>query len=212
MPRARARSAITPASPTITTRPGSVSRASSAHRSGPMPAGSPAVSAASGRSAFVVAVLNEGTVARLAQPVLVGLVGLALADRLARRDFLALVGYLVGAPLEHLYEVPSERRLDRLAHFAVLQPVHHALEFRHRVARRDPAQVAALAGAAVLGVELRQLGEIAAGDDALAQAAKALARLAFGQAVAGAQQDVPHVRLLHAGGRRLAALLQQLED
>src|SRR3954471_2506174 len=108
MPRARARSAITPASPTITMRPGSVSRARSAQRSGPMPAGSPAVRAASGRSAFVVAVLDEGTVARLAQPVLVGLVRLALADRLACRDLLALLGHFVGAPLEHLHQVPSE--------------------------------------------------------------------------------------------------------
>src|ERR1043166_5579565 len=114
MPRRRARSAMTRASPTRTTRPGSASRASSAQRSGPMPAGSPAVSATRLALALVVAVLDEGTVALLAQPVLVGLVGLALADRLARSDLLALVRELVGAAFDHLHEVPAERRLDGL--------------------------------------------------------------------------------------------------
>src|SRR4051812_2278601 len=115
----RARSAITARSPTITRRAGNESRASSAQRSGPMPAGSPAVSATTASLALVVAVLDEGAVARLPQPVLVRLVGLARADRLARGGLLAVVGQLVGAPLEHLDQVPAERRLDGLAHFLV---------------------------------------------------------------------------------------------
>src|SRR5512135_3556889 len=110
-----------------------------AHRSGPIPAGSPAVSATSGagsdtaegdraaRSAFVVAVLDEGAVALLAQPVLVGLVGLACADRLAGGGLLALLRGRLGAALDHLREVPSERRLERLAHLAGLERVHDAL-------------------------------------------------------------------------------------
>src|SRR3954469_23021806 len=126
---------MTPASPTITTRPGKRSRASSAQRSGPIPAGSPAVSATSG-SALVVAVLDEGTVAHLAQPILVGLVGLALADRLADRDLLAVFRELVGPALEHLHQVPAEGRLHGLAYLPVLQLVHRALELRHRVTGR----------------------------------------------------------------------------
>src|SRR5258708_17179927 len=165
----RARSAITVRSPTTTSRPGNCSRASSAHKSGPMPAGSPAVSATTASLALVVAVLDERAVARLSQPVLERLVGLALADGLARGGLLAVLGQLVGAPLEHPHEMPSARGLDRLAHFLVAQRVHHLLELGHRVAGRDPAQVAALGRARVLRLLLRHLAEVVAGEDALAQ-------------------------------------------
>src|SRR5205085_11246662 len=117
-----------------TRRPGKRSRARSAHRSGPMPAGSPAVSATTASLALVVAVLDERAVARLPQPVLERLVGLALADGVARRLLLAIVGELVGTPLEHLHQVPPERRLHRLAHFLVAQRVHHLLELGHGIA------------------------------------------------------------------------------
>src|SRR5438105_8576344 len=190
MPRESARSATTRGSHTKTTRPAKRSRASSAHRSGPMPAGSPAVSAI--RLAFVVPVLDERAVARLAQPVLVGLVGLARANRLARVGALALLGKLVGAPLDRLQEVPAERRLHRLAHLAVLQLVHDALEFGHGVARGDPAEVAALRGARILGVDARELGEIGARHDALAQPREPGARVRVAHALARAQQDVAH--------------------
>src|SRR6478735_21807 len=211
MPRRAARAAITCASPTITTRPGNRSRASNAQRSGPMPAGSPAVSATSG-SALVVAVLDEGTVAHLAQPVLVRLVSLALADRLAHGHLLALLGELVRTALEYLHQVPAEGRLHGLAHFAVLQLVHGPFELRHGVARRDPTQVAALGGAAVFRIELRDLGEILALGDALAQPLELLPDFGLGNSLAGAQQDVAHVGLLDPGHRGLAALLEQLED
>src|SRR3954463_12382162 len=110
-PRAWARRAMTAALPIRTTRPGRVLRSSNAQRSGPMPAGSPAVSATSGASALVVAVLDEGKVAHLAKPILVGLVGLALADGLAGGDLLAILRQLVGAALQHLHQVPAERAL-----------------------------------------------------------------------------------------------------
>src|SRR5687768_2751685 len=142
-----------------------------------MPAGSPAVRATSGRSALVVAILDERAVAHLAQPVLVGLVGLARADRLARGDLLAVGGKLLGAALHYLDEMPAERSLDRLAHLAVLERVHRALELRHGVAGRDPAEVAALGGAGILGVLLGELGEVAARGDALADAAQPLPRI-----------------------------------
>src|SRR5688572_3342960 len=143
MPRALARSAITSRSPRITRLPGKGSAARSAQRSGPMPAGSPAVRAIRGartgraarrKSALLEPVLDECPVAHLAQPILVGLVGLACADRLACHELLAILRKLVGASLEHLHEVPAERRLDRLAYFAFAQCVHRPLEFGNRVA------------------------------------------------------------------------------
>src|SRR5258708_27838195 len=138
IPGMRAGSAITSGSPTMTTRRGKASRARSAHRSGPMPAGSPAVSATSGVLALVVAVLDEGAVARLAQPVLVRLVGLARADRLARRELLPVARQLVRTALGHLHQVPAEGRLHRLAHFLVLQRVHDALQLPHAAPPADP--------------------------------------------------------------------------
>src|SRR4051812_47656127 len=143
-----------------------------------MPAGSPAVSATL-RSAFFVAVLDERAVARLAQPVLVGLVGLARADRLARRGLLAVFRELVGAALHHLHQVPAERRADGLAYLVVLERVHHALEFRHRVPGRDPAEVAALGGARILRLRLRDGAEVLALQDARAQLLELLACIGF---------------------------------
>src|SRR5437868_1894780 len=163
---------MTSGSPAMTMRPAKRSRASSAHRSGPMPAGSPAVRTTS--LSLVVAVLDEGAVTGLAQPVLEGFVGLARADGLARRHLLAIFGELVRASLDDLHQVPSEGRLDGLAHLLVGQRVHRALELRHRIARRDPAQVTALLRAGVLGMQARELGEIGARHDALAQSQQAL--------------------------------------
>src|SRR5690349_10662769 len=100
MPRRRARWRMASALPTSTSGPGKRSAASSAQRSGPMPAGSPAVRAILA-SAFFVTVLDERAIARLPQPVLVRLVRLACADGLARRGLLAILRELVGAALEH---------------------------------------------------------------------------------------------------------------
>ncbi len=45
--------------------------------------------------------------------------------------------------------MPAEGRLHRLADFVELQRVHRALEFRHRVTRVDPAEIAAAAAARI---------------------------------------------------------------
>src|SRR3954452_10313278 len=94
------------------------SRASFTQSSGPMPAGSPEVSAITGGLAPIAlavfeAQLDVGLVAQLAQPLLVGLVGLALAQRLPRLHPYAVGAHVRRAPLEHLDEVVAERRLDR---------------------------------------------------------------------------------------------------
>src|SRR5437868_4227183 len=97
---------MTSGSPAMTMRPAKRSRASSAHRSGPMPAGSPAVRTTS--LALVVAVLDEGAVTGLPQPVLEGFIGLARANGGARGDLLAVLGQLVRASLDDLHQVPSK--------------------------------------------------------------------------------------------------------
>ena len=77
-----------------------------------MPAGSPEVTAMTARGSQLLfeAVLDVGAVAHLAQPVLVGLVRLALAQGLARSSALAIRRDVLDAPLEHLDQVPAERR------------------------------------------------------------------------------------------------------
>src|SRR5207245_7136976 len=90
------------------------------HSSGPMPAGSPEVSAMTGL-AFLKPQLDVGLVAQLAQPFLVGLVGLALAQRLARLHAAALRTEIARAALENLDQVIAERRAHRLAQFADLE-------------------------------------------------------------------------------------------
>ena len=77
--------------------------------------------------------------------------------------FLADVGV---AAFEHLDQVPAKPGLHGAAHFAGLQGIHDLFKFRHQFARRHPAQVAALRGAAVLGVQLGLLGKTGAIFDA----------------------------------------------
>src|SRR5437016_400835 len=154
------------------------------HSSGPMPAGSPEVSAMTGslRSlSFLKPQLDVGLVAQLAQPFLVGLVGLALAQRLARLHAAALRTEIARAPLENLDQVIAERRAHRLAQFADLELFVGALELGHRVAGVDPVELAAARRGAVVGMHARELGEIgAAGDDALAQVEELAAGLGLG--------------------------------
>src|SRR5436309_15537903 len=109
MPRWRARSSSVLRLPRMTSAPSRGCAASITQRSGPMPAGSPAVRATRG-SAFFVAVLDERAIARLAQPVLVRLVGLARANRLACGGLLPLLGHFVPAAPEPLHQVPPDGR------------------------------------------------------------------------------------------------------
>src|SRR5258706_15895237 len=85
------------------------------HSSGPMPAGSPEVSAMRGL-ALVKPQLDVRLIAQLAQPLLVGLVGLAIAQRVARLRAPPFRGDVARAALEHLNEVVAEGRAHRLAH------------------------------------------------------------------------------------------------
>src|SRR5712692_365651 len=170
-------------SPMTTT---SISEARRTHSSGPMPAGSPEVSATSGL-AFLKPQLDVGLVAQLAQPFLVGLVGLALAQRLTRLHAPALGTEIARAALENLDQVVAERRAHRLAHVADFELFVGALEFGHRVAGVDPIQLAATRRRAIVGMHARQLGEIGtAGDDTVAQVEELAARLGLGHRFAGA--------------------------
>src|SRR5262249_38289710 len=160
-----------------------------------------------GHSALFEPVLDESAVAREAQPVGVGLVALARANRGARSVLLAVLRKLVGPALLHLHQVPAERRLERRAHRTDLEIGHRAFELGHGVAGREPAQVSALGGRSVLRVDLRELAEILAAGDARAQALEPRAHFGIRQPLAGPDEDVARERLLHARGRRLAALL-----
>src|SRR3989442_12190241 len=186
--------------------------ASRTHSSGPMPAGSPEVSAMTGL-AFLKPQLDVGLVAQLAQPFLVGLVGLALAQRLARLHAAALGTEVARAALENLDQVVAEGRAHRLAHVVDLQLFVGALEFGHGVAGVDPIQLAATRRGAIVGMHARELGEIGApGDDALAQVDELAPRLGLGNRFARPDQDVAHARLQHRRFGARAAAIDQLQD
>src|SRR5689334_14275303 len=106
-------------SPISTSSAPRTARAARTHSSGPMPAGSPEVSAMTGL-ALVKPQLDVSLVAQLPQPFLVGLVGLALAQRRACLQPPAFGGHVARAPLEHLDQVVAKGRAHRLAHFADL--------------------------------------------------------------------------------------------
>src|SRR5690606_41989423 len=61
------------------------------------------------------------------------------------------LAHVLIATLQHLDEVPTERRFDRFADLARLQGVHGAFERRHRLAGREPAQVTALGRGGIVG-------------------------------------------------------------
>src|SRR5580658_2878051 len=166
-PMARARSASSVRSPRQTSSQGRLRAASARHSSGPMPAGSPEVSAMRGSLGLV---LDVGFVPHAAQPQLRLLVRLAGADGIHRLAALHVLGVVDAAPSEDLGDVPAELRLERLADLVVLERVDRRLELRGEGARARPAQVAAVhRGTGVLGGGLRKTCEVIALEDALAQ-------------------------------------------
>src|SRR6185295_13140898 len=104
------------------------------------------------RSARRLAHLDVGPAAQVAQPVVVGVLELLLAQDVARLLPLLLRIERNRAAVEHLDQVHAEARDDRVRQAAGLQPVDHFLELRHEGPWRDPAEVAALRRARVLRV------------------------------------------------------------
>src|SRR5688572_29670122 len=166
-------------SATMTSRAAIVLRASIAQRSGPIPAGSPAVTAMVGasrvppekrvlsvappernapaRSTVVESHLDVRAIPQLAHPFLVRLVGLARSQRLAGGHPAPFFRYVLCAAFEHLYEMQPEWASDRLADLARLQLVHCAFELGNGVAGKDPAEVPAARCACIFGMDPGEL-------------------------------------------------------
>ena len=87
---------------------------------------------------------------------------------------------------------------------ADLEPAHRRLEVGHGVARRNPAELAALRRASVLGVELRLLVELRPQIDPLLDALDLRLRIGLRSDLVDLDEDVPDARLLD-DGRSLAA-------
>src|SRR6266545_4541469 len=120
--------------------------------------------------AVVEAHFDIRAVARLAHPVLEGLVGFALADRELRLHALAVgADVLLPAP-EHFDQVPAEGRAQRCRNLVHDKLVHRFLEHGHGVARAEQAKVAALGRSRVLGVEPRHVLEFRAGVESILEA------------------------------------------
>src|SRR3569832_229245 len=221
MPSRAARSRSTSTSPRTDSRHGRGCCDRAMHRSGPIPAGSPAVRARWGKSTASSrnpgrsvdrADFDIGRVADLAHPVLEGLIALAFADGLARQQLLAFLRDVLIASLKDLDQVPAERGLDGVADLAGLQRVHGFLEFGDGVARIDPAEVAAFGGAGILGLQTRHILEFRAVFDAFLELQQAVAGVGFRGEFVGLDEDMARVRLRHGERGIESAFVDELED
>src|SRR6185312_2724918 len=182
--------------------------------SGPTPAGSPAVRARRGRDIGMLQVLrgsaagvgvaqlghddvHVGIGAEIAQIIVVGLLGLAIADGLAGFVALELHGLVALARTQAFQDVPTRFAPERFGYFAVLQAAQLRRDGGAPGLLRKPVHVAAgIGGGVVVGVFLRQLGEVLMlVDDAVVQVAGFLLRLGRGHQFAGLDQDLPRVEL-----------------
>src|ERR1700691_1763431 len=104
-----ARSLSSSISPTHTRSQANVSRATARHSSGPMPAGSPQVSAIRGTSDSK---FDVRLIAQTSQPQLRLFVRFARANFLRRVPALQLVRVVELAPAQELHDVPAELCLE----------------------------------------------------------------------------------------------------
>src|SRR5260370_1052789 len=159
-----------------------------------------------------LAVLDVGAATQLLKPGLVVGFELALAHHVANHVALLARRQRSLAALDELDQVHTEARDQRVADLAGLQRIEHLLELGHELAGRGPAQVAAVARAAVLRELAGQRFEagLAAVHAALV-VGQALGGIGLGHLVANAQQDVTRMVLRDHGRHAGLRLLQHLE-
>src|SRR6478735_8706160 len=198
-PRRAAAACRVSGSAIATSAPGCARCARRTQSSGPTPPGSPATRASRGGiagSGPADAGLDVGFGAQLAQEALVDLVGLALADDLARLVAAVLVGHVLLAGSQALDDVEAHVALEDRRDLAVGQAFDLRAHGGAVTVGREPAHVAAVAaGLRVVGSFLRHLGEILAAGDARVQRRGLLARLLDADHVAGRDHDVLRVVL-----------------
>ena len=106
--------------------------------------------------------------------------------------------------------MPAKLALKGYRNLVVAQLGHGALELRHGVAGREPAQFAALGCRRIIRVNLGQLGKVGTADDTFAEAGKTFARIVVGHAFLRLDEDVACARLLDRRLVAAAALVEQL--
>src|ERR1700688_709163 len=194
-PMSRARCLSSSMSPIQTRSQGNASRATARHSSGPMPAGSPQVSAIRGMSDFK---FDVGFIAQTSQPQLRLFVRLARANLLCRALALQLIRVVELAPAKKLHDVPAELRLEGLADLLFLQARDRLLELGHEGSRTRPAQIPALGRRArVLRVAVGETCEVLAFEHARAQLSELLPNGRIVSELVGLHQYMPHVHLAY---------------
>ena len=160
-----------------------------------------------------MAIFHIGAVAQLAQPLVVGIAPLGLAQLVAGGVAQAFGRFGVGAPAQHLYEVHAELGANRLADLAVVQALQGLFEFGHRLARIQPAQITPFAGRAVAGKVFCQGGEVGlAGLHVTLEERQPPFGLGLAFGGRNRQQDVAGVDEFHGAGSRIGAFVLQLQD
>src|SRR6185436_1834015 len=119
--------------------------------------------------AFVGLVFDVRAIAQLANEIVELLVALPLPQRVASLLATTILRDVLLAALEHLDQMPAERRAHGLRHLVDRKRRHRALEIGNGVARRDPTEVAALGTRRVVRIDARYFLELRAAGDAVLQ-------------------------------------------
>src|SRR5580765_6589978 len=119
--------------------------------------------------ALVGLVFDVRAIAQLANEIVELLVALPLPQRVARLLATSFLRDVLLAALEHLDQVPAERRAHGLRHLVDRERRHRTLEIGNGVARRDPTKVAALGTRRVVRIDARNFLELRTTGDAVLQ-------------------------------------------
>src|SRR5690606_33658947 len=219
-PRRAARSLRLAGSAITTTASRQGESASASTSSGPMPAGSPAVTTSGGEAEVTAcpgqasgADVDVSLVPQPPHPQLRLFRQLAVADSLDAVLLLQVLGVVVNTPVGDLEDVPAEAGAERLGDLPDLHAFRHLLEFRHELARPAPAELAPVVrGSGIVRQQLRELAEILDGQQPLTRVFQPLLRRLVIDDLVGRDQDVPDLHLLDLALLVDAADLVHLDD
>ena len=187
--------------------------ASARQISGPIPAGSPLVTAIVGFLFVFETVFDIGLITLLTQPVLISLIGFTFAQRHTRNKALTIFGTFINPSLQYLDQMQSEGRLHDFADFLETQLVHRPFKFRHGVALINPTKIATLGSRRVVGIQARLLSKVSAVIKTLFDRCEFTPRIGLGSDFGDTNQDMTRMGLLECRqALRRAFTLNQFND
>ena len=136
---------------------------------------------------------DVSSIAGLPDPVLKTFFRFALADGDLGLHPVAVGGHVLLAPLQYFDQMPAEGRAHRGRYLVEGELAQRFFERGHHIAGIDPAEIAALGRARVLGIEPGQIRELGAGVESVLEALGLVLGVGLGSDLVDADQDVPRV-------------------